>query len=246
MSQVTPDIWKDVTPNQEAQARAFYDRVARLAYSYSCSILIGCPRQPTVNTKNATGVLLKIGGEHYVVTACHVVTRYGELLEAGEHLHFQIGDLTLNPLMRLAYADTTTDIAVIAIAPYEVAAIGRVAYVATDGWPPLPPRVGQHIQFCGFARINRVDGEAGTINSTVLPLTAEVSNSDDERFSVRIERDQYRWDGECLLKPNQAFLGGMSSGPVLLLNDPNFPLVGIVSEGNDAFDVVYFRPLSLV
>jgi hypothetical protein len=79
-----------------------------------------------------------------------------------------------------------------------------------------------------------------------LPLTAEVSNSSREQFSARIERDTYRWDGECLLKPHQAFLGGMSGGPVLLLNDPDFPLIGIVSQGIEAFDLVNFRPLSLV
>ena len=107
-------------------------------------------------------------------------------------------------------------------------------------------QVGQRIQFCGFARINRGDGEAGAIDTTVLPLTALVENSSNKHFSVSIERYQYRWSGECLLKRHQSFLGGMSGGPALLLNDPTFPLVGMVCEGNEAFDLVYFRPLSLV
>ena len=77
-----------------------------------------------------------------------------------------------------------------------------------------------------------MDGEEGTINSTVLPSTVEVSNSNYTSFSARIERDQFRWDSECLLEPDQDFLGGMSGGPVLLLNDPSFPLIGIVPEGN--------------
>jgi hypothetical protein len=106
--------------------------------------------------------------------------------------------------------------------------------------------VGQQIQFCGYARINRVDGEAGEVNSTVLPLIAEISNCDDTHFSVVIEREKYRWHGDCLLRPDQKFLGGMSGGPALLLDDPNFPVIGVVSEGHDDFGIVYFRPISLV
>lgn len=246
MSEAESDIWKDITEQHVAQSKAFFDRVARLAWSYSCSILIGCPLKPTQDAKNGTGVFLRMGCEHFVVTAGHIVAWYGEMLERGEHAHFQIGDLTVNPFSRLAYTDATTDIAVIAIAPAEVPAIGSTPYIATDGWPPPPPQIGQQIQFCGYVRINRIDGEAGTIESTVLPLTAEVSNSSDEHFSVHIPRDKYRWAGECLLKPHQAFLGGMSGGPALLLNDPGFPLIGIVCEGSEMFDLVYFRPLSIV
>jgi len=246
MKEVDADIWEGVTDEQILQSKRFFDRVARLAWSYSCSILLGCPLKPTRDAKSGTGAFLRVGYQHFVVTARHIVTWYGEMLGQMDHVHFQIGDLTLNPFARLAYEDATTDIAVLAIAPSEVAAVGGTPYIATDGWPPAPPKVGQQIQFCGYARINRVDGEAGTIDSTVLPLIAKVSNSSDRHFSVHIERDQYRWEGECLLKPHQAFLGGMSGGPALLLADPGYPLIGIVCEGSEAFEIVYFRPLSLV
>lgn len=246
MDETQDGPWKNLTPAQIEKSRAFFDNVARLAWSYSCSILLGCPQRPTSEAKSGTGAFVRFGGEHFVVTANHIVARYQELLGEMGHVHFQIADLTVNPLCRLAYVDARADVAVIAIAPHEAAAVGPHPYVASDAWPPASPLVGKQIQFCGYARINRVDHEQGTIDSTVLPLTAEVHNSTPERFSVHIERHKYRWDGECLLKPDQGFLGGMSGGPALLLDDPNFPLIGIVCEGNDAFDLVYFTPMSLV
>lgn len=246
MDETQSDPWKDLTADQVERSRAFFSKVARLAWSYSCSVLLGCPQRPTPEAKSGTGTFVHFRGEHFVVTAYHIVSKYKEMLKQTEHVHFQIADLTVNPLHRLAYADTKADVAVIAIAPHEAAAVGSNPYIAPDDWSPTAPAVGQQIQFCGYARINRVDGVQGTIDSTVLPLTAEIHNSTPERFSVHIERHKYRWDGECLLKPDQAFLGGMSGGPALLLNDPRYPLIGIVCEGNDAFDLVYFSPLSLV
>jgi hypothetical protein len=42
-----------------------------------------------------------------------------------------------------------------------------------------------------------------------------------------------------------SFLSRDERWPALLLNDPKFPLIRIVCEGNGAFDLVYFT-LSLV
>lgn len=246
MNQSDHEIWNGVSEEQIERSRAYFDRTARLAWSYSCSILIGCPRQPTVNACSGTGVFIKLGNDHFVLTARHVVTGYEEMLVKRHHAHFQIGQLTVCPSCRLLHDDTVNDLAVLAIAPAEVAEVGSTPYVI-DASRPLPlPKVGQQIQFCGYARINRVDGDAGEVNSTVLPLIAEISNCGDNHFSAVVEREKYRWAGECLLRPDQKFLGGMSGGPVLLLDDPNLPLVGVVSEGHDEFGIIYFRPVSLV
>jgi hypothetical protein len=150
------------------------------------------------------------------------------------------------PSCRLVYEDVANDLAVLALAPVEAAEVGNTPYVADTHRVPPNIQVGQHIQFCGYARINRVDGAAGEINSTVLPLIGKISNFDDTHFSVVVEREKYRWHGDCLLRPEQKFLGGMSGGPALLLDDPSFPLIGVVSEGNDDFGIVYFRRVSLV
>jgi hypothetical protein len=245
MSESGHDVWSGLSPDEIERSKQFYDGTARMAWSYSCSILIGCPREPTEFTSSATGVFLRLGQKHFVVTARHVVSGYEEMLRKMGHAHFQIGQLTVCPQCRLALDDTINDIAIIRIEPPEVAEVGRTPYVVDD-WPLPSPKVGQQIQFCGYARINRVDGDSGQIDSTVLPLIADVSNASESHFSVRIERDKYRWQGERLLQSDQAFLGGMSGGPALLLNDPSFPLVGIVSEGNESWDIVYFRSLATV
>ena len=246
MNQSDHDIWHGVSDERIEQSKAYFDRTARLAWSYSCSILIGCPKRPTVDASSGTGVVLRIGNEHFVLTARHVVTGYERMLVGANHGHFQIGQLTICPSCRLVHDDVVNDLAVLAIAPAEVAELGSTPYVIDEHWSPPLLKVGQQIQFCGYARINRVDGDAGEVNSTVLPLIAEISNCDDAHFSVVIEREKYRWAGDCLLRPDQKFLGGMSGGPALLLDDPGFPLIGVVSEGHDDFGIVSFRPISLV
>jgi hypothetical protein len=241
---VSRDVWIDASPQQEERYRAFGERMARLAWSYSCSILIGCASRPTQDAKNATGVSLEVSGRNYLLTALHVVDWYREKIKGGSHTHFQVGDLSLCPDCRMVYEDAVNDLAVLWLRPGEVRLVGQTPFIARDDWPPLSPKVGNTVQFCGYARINRVDGAAGQIDSTVLPLIATVANSSEHHFSVRIPREDYRWDGRCLLRPDQAFLGGMSGGPALVLDDPRYPLAGIVSQGHDQYDIVRFSCLS--
>jgi Trypsin-like peptidase domain len=236
MNETNHEIWHGVSEERIERSKAFFDRTARLAWSYSCSILIGCPKTSSVDTSSGSGVFIKIANDYFVLTARHVVTGYEKMLAERKHAHFQIGQLTLCPSCRLVYDDVANDLAVLAIAPTEVADVGSTPYVTNEYWPRPLLKPGQHIQFCGYARINRLDGEAGEVNSTVLPLIAEINSCDDTHFSVVVEREKYRWNGDCLLRPDQKFLGGMSGGPALLLNDPGFPLIGIV----------YFRRTSLV
>jgi len=88
MVETQDDPWKDVTPAQIEKSRAFFEKVARLAWSYSCSILLGCPQRPTQEAKSGTGAFVLFGGEYFVVTAYHIVARYGEMLKETGHVHF--------------------------------------------------------------------------------------------------------------------------------------------------------------
>src|ERR1700733_13806109 len=139
MDSAEEDVWAGVSAERIERSRAYFERVARLAYSYSCSILLGCPQRPTTDTRNGTGVFLRVDDQHYVVTARHVVTAYVEMRSAIDHVHFQIGDLTIDPIWRLAYEDKATDVAVIDIKPEEVQAIGRTPFIATADWPVRAP-----------------------------------------------------------------------------------------------------------
>jgi len=140
MDDMQDDPWKDLTPAQIEKSRAFFSKVARLSWRYSCSILLGCPQQPTREAKSGMGTFLRFCREHFVVPACHIVAKYAEMLQETGHVHFQIADLTVNPLQRLAYANEKTDVAVIAIAPHEAAAVGSSPCSARDNLLPLDSR----------------------------------------------------------------------------------------------------------
>jgi len=243
---VDDDAWKDVTDEQIERSRRYFSGMAKLAWSHSCSILMGCPKWPTSETSSASGVFLKVRGRHFLATAFHVIEGFDEMRKMRGHVHFQVGELELCPFHSLAYHNKSDDLAIMEIQPWQVQEVGSTPFVAEPNWPPPSPLRGQLVQFCGYARINRKDGEAGLIDSTVLPLVGVVSASSESHFAIRIEREKYRWDGDCLLPPNESFLGGMSGGPAMLLTKTDANLVGIVSEGSEAFDIVRFTPLSRV
>jgi hypothetical protein len=181
------NVWSYVSDEQIARSKAFCSRASRKAWSYSCSILIGCPKKPTNEANNATGIHISVDGYHFLATAHHVFKHYVDQRQKVDHLHFQAGDLELDARNRIVYEDSSADVAVLAINDDEVKSLGSSApFVASETWPAAPPDVGALVAFGGYAKINRVNGESGTINSTFLPLIAYVANASTTHFSVRL------------------------------------------------------------
>jgi S1-C subfamily serine protease len=92
MSSAAQAFWGSLPPEEQARRVAYYDRTARRAYDHCCSILIGCPHEPATQTRSATGVLIKVEAQHYLLTAAHVVEGFADRLEQ-RPAHFQVGQL---------------------------------------------------------------------------------------------------------------------------------------------------------
>src|SRR3954464_4997083 len=167
MSSSAQEFW-DRLPTAEQQRRlAYYDRTARQAHSHCCSVLIGCPLQPTHEARSATGTLLRLEEQHFLITANHVLDGFAKKSEAGP-VHFQAGGLVINPWARLVHQDTANDLAVLAIDEKDVPSIGCTPYEPVGSWPPDCPQDHDFVHLCGFAGANRLNGLAGTIENVSL------------------------------------------------------------------------------
>ena len=138
-----------MTSKRQAKVLARSESIARTAYRHSCCILLGCAQKPTVEAQNATGTFVLLSERHYVITADHVLRGYRDRLKEESHVHFQIGDVRIEPFERLVYRHKDDDLAVLAIDGSEVGAIGA-PYRPTEPWPPAPPTVGQLMQLCAL------------------------------------------------------------------------------------------------
>src|ERR1700733_4525666 len=103
-------FWDQLTPAERDRRIKYYDRTARNAFSHCCSILIGCPQKSTIQARSATGTLLLLKGHHYLLTANHVLEGFAKKLTHEWPVHFQIGDLVINPWSRVVYQSSEDDI----------------------------------------------------------------------------------------------------------------------------------------
>jgi hypothetical protein len=220
--------------------------VARLAYSYSCNILLGCAAKPTEQANNASGFVVELDNRHFLFTAAHVLAGFSERAAREDHAHFQPGDVDLNPIRRFVHRDKSNDIAILALRPGEAERIVERVYRPIQGWPPPPPAVGRYAHLIGFPHIMRQNGDHGTIESTSLSLSVEIGAAHATYFSAPIEHHRLEPSPGYILPAPGAFLGGMSGGPALLLDENPVPIVGLVAELNPAFDLVRISNLASV
>jgi hypothetical protein len=84
--------------------------MVRLAQSYAVPIIYAPPLSIGGTINGATGSVLKISSEYFVVTASHVLEGYEKRLLSGEKLNWQIGHLPpFDPLSRIAWRDCAKD-----------------------------------------------------------------------------------------------------------------------------------------
>src|SRR5262249_21389089 len=97
-------------------------------------------------------------------------------------------------------------------------------------WPPPVPKVGQLVLVGGYPKSLRDEALApGWIGAGPYSAIFRVTLADDTKFKCSIERrDLIGFDGP--LPEAGTDMGGLSGGPVLLVDTLSFPLVGVVTD----------------
>ena len=188
----------------------------------------------------ATGCLLQLHDEYFLVTAEHVLDKYQERLGNGESLVWQVGAVPFDPLPRVAWRGSSKsrrkDIVFLRLSEREArdgADQARIILVASV-WPPSVPKEGELVLLAGYPkRIREVEND--TITPGPLSAMLKVTRSTgDGIFKCRYDSsDVTGFDSEALpLEDLRGNTGGVSGGPVFRIEDGSDPFVfvGVISE----------------
>jgi hypothetical protein len=197
----------------------------------------------------ASGCLVRLGADTSLVTASHVLSGYEERIHAGERLNWQVGNLPpFDPLPRIVWRDCERDIVLLRILENEARGMGPCIISAPAKWPPLAPHEGQLVLVGGYPKALREEQpSSGWIGAGPYSAVFKVTIVGEGYCKCVIERkDLTSFDGKPLPEPGTD-MGGISGGPVLLVDTLSYPLVGVVTDRCEIsfaeFEVIQFATL---
>jgi hypothetical protein len=186
------------------------------------------------------------------VTCAHVLGEYRTLRDSGRHLHFQIGNVALDPIAQLIAEDTYLDLATVRLSESQAAAlegdgVAGGSIFRPRGWPLPPVKAGDAVALGGFpARWReRLAFDELELRGFGIGATS-VSSVSENHFACRFERDRWRWAFRLDGLNDLQELGGMSGGPAFLHRGIYFDLVGIIYEFSPGLDIMRLRPAHLI
>jgi hypothetical protein len=197
----------------------------------------------------ATGCLLQLGDEYFLVTAEHVLDKYEERLSAGESLVWQVGGLPFDPLRHVAWRGSNKrkrkDIVFLRMSEREAreaCADPKRIISAGIGWPAPAPKEDEVVLLAGYPK-RIMEIENNIITPAPLSAMLKVTRSiGDGTFKCRYECfDITSFDPKALpVEGLRGSTGGVSGGPVFRIGDSSYPFVfvGVISEvgGGDVDD----------
>jgi hypothetical protein len=147
-------------------------------------------------------------------------------------LNWQVGNLPpFEPLSRVAWRDDERDIVLLRISENEASNIGPCTVSAPPKWPPCLPQEGQFVLVAGYPKVLREeDPSSGRIGSGPWSGVFRVTAVGEGYCKCHIERkDLISFNGGPLPEPGTE-MGGLSGGPVLLVGNLSYPLVGVITD----------------
>jgi hypothetical protein len=230
---------------QERYRRVNQGRV-EFARDHAIPIIFAPPLSMGGEVNGGTGFALQLGSGSFVVTASHVLAGYEGRLQKGEVLNWQVGNLPpFDSLSRVAYRDFQRDIVLLRLASEEVSHLRShdVIISAPTQWPPRVPHEQQLVLVAGYPMLQReVDPLGGKIGAGPYSAMLPASNVGEGYFSCQIDhKDLVSFNGGPLPEPG-TFLGGLSGGPVLLV-ERGYPLVGVIIQSLDKWGLLRIAAL---
>jgi hypothetical protein len=236
----------------EDQARyiAINQQMARFARDHAVPIIFAPPRSRGGKINGASGSVLQLGSRIFIDTASHVLEGYETRIQAGEVLNWQVGNLPpFDPIPRVAWRSRDLDIVLLRITGDEARSIGPCIISTPTKWPPVMPQEGQLVLVGGYPKaLREEDIPAGSIGAGPYSAVFKVTAVGDGCCKCTIDRrDLISFDGGPLPPPGTD-MGGLSGGPVLLVDAINYPLVGVVTDRCEMsfaeFEILKFATLA--
>lgn len=224
--------FKRLSSAEQTRYIATNRQMTALARDHAVPIIFAPPRSRGGKINGASGCVLRLDSGTFVVTASHVLEGYETRVDRGELLNWQVGDLPpFDPLPRIAWRDRDIDLVLLRISWDESQRIGPCIISSPAEWPPAVPREGQLVLVGGYPKALREENSSsGWIGAGPYSAVFKVTAVGDNCCKCVIERkDLISFDGGPLPPPGTD-MGGLSGGPVLLVDALSCPLVGVVTD----------------
>jgi hypothetical protein len=238
--------FKALTEQEQKTYCRVSQSVVQLVQRYAIPLSFAPPPSIGGKVNSATGCILRLDSGPFIVTADHVLSGYEERRKT-ERLNWQFGHLPpFDPMPRVAWRDSARDVVFLEISDQEVAgACDSTSLVFSDlsGCSPSAPIGGQVALVAGFPRVLR-EVANGNIEAGPYSAMFRITSVNDGYFYCQIVREELiSFDGSPLPPPN-ADVGGLSGGPVALMTSLAYPLIGIVTEHIQAYDILRIATLN--
>ena len=245
-----PDVhFDELPPEEQERIRTCGDQMVRLAQQHAGGLIIGPPPGRgggEINT--ASYCVLEKDGTPYLVTAEHVLAKSEMRMAENPAVVWQAGELIFDPRGRIAARDATKDVVLIKLGKVEAAMTSVSACSALAGWPPPPPKRGDYVLVSGYPAIIIQHHPPRTVEFRAISAMFEVTASGDFHSVCQWDRENMvRFGGPGPGVPAHGIdLGGMSGGPVFLVRQLTYPLVGIVPDFHSDWELMRLGMLSAV
>jgi Trypsin-like peptidase domain len=234
----------------QARYIAVNQQMARFARDHGVPIIFAPPRSRGGKINGASGSVLQMGSGAVIATASHVLEGYETRTAAGESLNWQVGNLPpFDPIPRIAWRSRDLDIVLLRITADEARSIGPCIISAPPKWPPVRTQEGQLVLVGGYPKaLREQDIQGGSIGAGPYSAVFKVTAVGEGCCKCMIERrDLISFDGGPLPPPGTD-MGGLSGGPVLLVDALSYPLVGVVTDRCEMsfaeFEILKFATLA--
>ena len=224
--------------NERRRLKETGAEMVKLAQKHSAAIIIAPPPSQQGRLQSASGCVLLLEGTHYLVTAAHVLAGFESRRATDKSVTWQVGDLVLNPLDRVAWRDDERDVLMLSLRATEAAMIPVAVASVSDGWPPPHPAADDFVLVSGYPAADRWRHDAKRLTFNALSAIFRVTTSGGYHLVCQWEREFFvSFEGPGV-PPKGRELGGMSGAPVFRIGRLTYPLVGVVSEFQNDFELM--------
>lgn len=235
----------ELPADEQSRYRTVGRHMVGLARDHAVPIILAPSPKIGGEINGATGTVLELKGEYFVVTSHHVLEDYEKRRQSGERINFQVGHLPpFDPLPRIAWRDSAKDTLLLNLSADEARQVGSRIASASMGWPPPAPEVGQLVLIAGYPKVLRAVVAQGKIEAGPLSAMFRVTTTGEGYFICQIQQEGLISFDEELPLPNASMdIGGLSGGPALLVGEMAYPLVGVISQYHASFALLRIATL---
>jgi hypothetical protein len=221
----------------------------RYAQQHALAVIIGPPPSVGGDVNTASACVIDLSNTVYVLTAAHVYTEYKSRVERNALVRWQImfpaaddgglaRSVAFDPRERLRSIDIANDIVALELTSDEAAIAGACVCSMPLGWPPPRPEPGALATASGYPALYRDRLGHKRFEFKALSFLLEVTTSGEFHVTMQWNRDEIvRLSGPPVPEPG-VNLGGLSGGPVFLVSDLSYPIVGIVTDFHSSYEIV--------